>query len=375
MAKSVPTDHSIMKLAVAAEQYRKMTLPGVSPSTGLPITTTSVIKVKQEEIPMQPMKKPVDTTPKHATHQRYHGETQMTYKSGSKRKKDSMAVIEPVKLAPNPFNMTARNFPKRRHLLKNTSGFLNRTRGNNSSPSKALEQVRAALQPSLNTEIERVLHSYQEMFRMAAYNVGDNLKEPVTEVHISHILRRSLEEAKNLFKVEGEADPKSPDKKEKMWTPARSVIIKKKKSKREEKLLEKPTKDDFDYPKWEESRLSDDCQFILGVKANKILGYASARGRLYIRHPQLFKYMGDQDDKQWLYENGHMPMTGGKAFLMLAEDIRSLAVNHPDYKDNLGIKGEDVKGFVVPEFVLKKMKLAMKRQTLIQEARRESVDV
>ena len=36
-------------------------------------------------------------------------------------------------------------------------------RGNNSSPIKALEQVRAALQPSLNSEIERVLHSYQEV--------------------------------------------------------------------------------------------------------------------------------------------------------------------------------------------------------------------
>ena len=30
-----------------------------------------------------------------------------------------------------------------------------------------------------------------------------------------------------MFKVEGETNPKSPDKKEKMWTPARSVIIKK----------------------------------------------------------------------------------------------------------------------------------------------------
>ena len=32
------------------------------------------------------------------------------------------------------------------------------------------------------------------MFQMAAYNVGDNLKEPVTAAHIGHILKRSLEE-------------------------------------------------------------------------------------------------------------------------------------------------------------------------------------
>ena len=46
-------------------------------------------------------------------------------------------------------------------LVFNTNVLL--SRGNNNTPTKALEQVRAALQPSLNVEIERVLHSYQEV--------------------------------------------------------------------------------------------------------------------------------------------------------------------------------------------------------------------
>ena len=37
------------------------------------------------------------------------------------------------------------------------------------------------------------------MFRMAAYNVGDNLKETVTEEHISTVLRRSLEEVRLIL--------------------------------------------------------------------------------------------------------------------------------------------------------------------------------
>ena len=37
------------------------------------------------------------------------------------------------------------------------------------------------------------------MFRMAAYNVGDNLKETVTEEHISTVLRRSLEEVRLML--------------------------------------------------------------------------------------------------------------------------------------------------------------------------------
>jgi len=320
-------------------------------------------------------RKTYETPSRPNPYQRPYENNTTAVKNSTKRKRESLSGIEPVKLAPNPFNMTARNFPKRRHLLKNTSGFLNRTRGNNNSPSRALEQVRAALQPSLNIEIERVLHSYQEMFQMAAYNVGDNMKEPITQEHISHILRRSLEEAKSLFKVDNTAlaeSGKLPVKKEKMWTPARNVIIKKKKSRREDRDVK--VKDNFDYPLWEETRLDEDIEIVMGVKANKILGYASARGRLYIRHPQLFKYMGDQDDKQWLYENGHMPMTGGKAFLMLADDIRLLATSHPDYKDNLGIKADDIKGFCVPDFLLKKMKLGMKRQALIRETQREAVE-
>lgn len=371
MAKPFPTDHSIMKLAVAAEQHRKMNMAASSSAGTNKVLTNPSVVIKKEEILLR---KPVIESTKASPRGGYQGSNLITtQKAGSKRKKEA-AGIEPVKLAPNPFNMTARNFPKRKHLLKNTSGFLNRTRGNNTSPNKALEQVRAALQPSLNAEIERVLHSYQEMFQMAAYNVGDNLKEPITSVHIGQILRRSLEEAKNLFKVEGEIPTgKSPDKKEK-WTSARSVIIKKKKAKRDEKM-EKNASDNFDYPKSEDINLTEETEFILGVKANKILGFASARGRLYIRHPQLFKYMGDQDDKQWLYDNGHMTMSGGKVFLMLAEHIRLLAISHPDYKDNLGIKGEDVKGFTIPESILKKMKVMLKRQTLIQEVRRESVDV
>lgn len=38
------------------------------------------------------------------------------------------------------------------------------SRGSTVSANKALELVRAALQPSLNAEIEAVLKSYQEVF-------------------------------------------------------------------------------------------------------------------------------------------------------------------------------------------------------------------
>ncbi|XP_065062987.1 deoxynucleotidyltransferase terminal-interacting protein 1-like isoform X2 [Rhopilema esculentum] len=282
-----------------------------------------------------------------------------------KRKRESLSDgrHEP---ASNPFNMTAKNFPKRRPLGK-TAIFMNRTRtSTGSNPAKALELVRSALQPSLNADIERVLQSYQEMFRMAAYNISDNTKEPLTEDHVKYILRRALDEAKTLFQSdnkeeEKDDEPQMAEKKRPM--PIKPVIIKKKKMRRED---HRP-RDDYVYPAWDEARLIDGTEFIMGVKANKILGFASARGRLYTRHPDLFKYMADQDDKQWLYDNGHMPITGGKAFVMIADDIRTLATTHQDYKDNIGIKAEDVKGFVLPPFLFQKMKAAISRAALLRD--------
>ena len=58
---------------------------------------------------------------------------------------------------------------------------------------------------------------------------------------------------------------------------------------------------------------------------SRAMGFGATRGRLYMKHPDLFKYNGDQDDKVWLYENHHMPATGGKSYLVVLEDIKELA--------------------------------------------------
>ena len=63
----------------------------------------------------------------------------------------------------------------------------------------------------------------------------------------------------------------------------------------------------------------------LDYRANKALGFAQTRGRLYVKHPGLFKYASDSDDKEWLSKNKLMPATGGRAYIMLLEDIEKLA--------------------------------------------------
>ncbi|XP_021945627.1 AF4/FMR2 family member lilli isoform X2 [Folsomia candida] len=104
---------------------------------------------------------------------------------------------------------------------------------------------------------------------------------------------------------------------------------------------------------WDSSRLTIDTMFIMGAKANKALGFAQTRGRLYVKHPGLFKYASDSDDKEWLSKNKLMPATGGRAYIMLLEDIEKLA---KDNTLNVTINYEDILGFKVPDFILEKMK-------------------
>ncbi|KAM7435575.1 Deoxynucleotidyltransferase terminal-interacting protein 1 [Porites harrisoni] len=106
----------------------------------------------------------------------------------------------------------------------------------------------------------------------------------------------------------------------------------------------------------------------MGVKANKALGMAATRGKIYYRHPELFKYSGDSDDKLWLYEQNELPITGGKAFLMIADDIRKLA-NHEDYRNVVGLNLEEIKGFKVPPKMLEKIRNHMRKLKREAESR------
>lgn len=96
----------------------------------------------------------------------------------------------------------------------------------------------------------------------------------------------------------------------------------------------------------------------MGPRANKVLGFGQTRGRLYVRHPHLVRYSGDQEDKEWLSAKNLMPPQGGKAYLMILEDIKELAESD-DYKNNPNLQLHELKGFEAPHFMLNKIKIFM----------------
>lgn len=104
--------------------------------------------------------------------------------------------------------------------------------------------------------------------------------------------------------------------------------------------------------KWEPTRFSSDTLFILGTKASRVLGFGSlGRGRLFIKHPRLFRYRCDHSDKEWLVKNQILSTPTAKTYLLALTDVAELTEKE---------KRPELRGFNCPSFMLKKISAFMK---------------
>ncbi|ENN78881.1 hypothetical protein YQE_04670, partial [Dendroctonus ponderosae] len=110
-----------------------------------------------------------------------------------------------------------------------------------------------------------------------------------------------------------------------------------------------------DGPKWNPERIKAHTQFIMGSRANKVLGYGQTRGRLYVRHPNLLRYCGDQEDKEWLQSQNLLPANGGKIYIMLLQDIQELTESD-EYCNNPNLQLQELQGFEAPMFMCDKIR-------------------
>ncbi|XP_077458038.1 deoxynucleotidyltransferase terminal-interacting protein 1-like [Stigmatopora argus] len=242
-------------------------------------------------------------------------------------------------------------------------------------PRVSMDLLRAVLQPGFNDDIMAVFGKYRKFFEKAAQNVKENVGEDVRTDHlIKEACRNVLEHAKMLF-LDGEEQKSGAEATVKRCRASeeRTSPVPKKRKKNRVAAGDRP----FNFsthvkvkceavkregPKWEPSRLSEDTTFVLGSRANKALGMGGTRGRIYIKHADLFKYAADTKDKQWLAERHHMRATGGKmAYLLIEEDVQDLA-RGDDYKNCPDVKLDEMKPFSVPAWMVEKMRRAMEAQ-------------
>uniref|UniRef100_A0A7N9DAW3 Deoxynucleotidyltransferase terminal-interacting protein 1 n=1 Tax=Macaca fascicularis TaxID=9541 RepID=A0A7N9DAW3_MACFA len=234
-----------------------------------------------------------------------------------------------------------------------------------------------------------------KFFQKAALNVRDNVGEEVdTEQLIQEACRSCLEQAKLLFSDGEKVIPrlthelpgiKRGRQAEEECAHRGSPLPKKRKGRPPGHILSsdraaagmvwKPKSCEpirREGPKWDPARLNESTTFVLGSRANKALGMGGTRGRIYIKHPHLFKYAADPQDKHWLAEQHHMRATGGKmAYLLIEEDIRDLAASD-DYRGCLDLKLEELKSFVLPSWMVEKMRKYM--ETLRTENEHRAVE-
>ncbi|XP_053103996.1 deoxynucleotidyltransferase terminal-interacting protein 1 [Hemicordylus capensis] len=250
-------------------------------------------------------------------------------------------------------------------------------------PVVSMDLLRAVLQPSINEEIQTVFSKYMKFFQKAAGNVRENVGEDVdTEQLIQETCRSCLEQAKLLFCDGKKSAVRLPHEvpvmkrarpMEEELSQQGSPIPRKRKgrppgqsqtnergalgaSAGKSKSCEPVQRDG---PKWDPLRITESSAFVLGSRANKALGMGGTRGRLYIKHPHLFKYAADPQDKHWLAEQQHMRATGGKmAYLLLEEDIQDLAASD-EYRGSLDLKLDELKPFVPPPWMTSKMRKYM----------------
>lgn len=260
-------------------------------------------------------------------------------------------------------------------------------------PQTILETLRSIIQPEINNRIQKVLADIAEShFMPAIQNMKMNLaggeETFATAGLLEEVCIAALEAAKELYLMPprgvaaaaSPADMKKPNaatavmmrgkcpsqvlKRSSSGSTSSSPVMRK--SMVIKSGLGRPNTDLIlvnkagrpvrrEGPKWEADRLSGDTLFILGSRANKALGFGQTRGRLYIKHPELFKYSGDQTDKEWLAKANLMATTGGKAYLMVLQDILDL-VESPEYSAHPKQQPGELVGFSVPDWMIEKMR-------------------
>ena len=276
------------------------------------------------------------------------------------------------------------------------------------NPVKSLNLLREALQNSVNQELDQVIKKYlNTFFKPAIRNIRGNSGDgSVSDYHVQAICRQVLEEAKKMYfsgngqpqhcggsnlsaspsmplselsdsdsvhqnqykkRVKAEAD--SDDSEHEMTENV--VKVRRGPKKNRKKLMTETTNKQHFKSKgisenggrsgfrWDPDRLTETTKFVLGSRANKALGFGMTRGRLYTKHADLFRYIGDMEDKQWLSERGLMPTSGGRAYLLIMQDIDDL-LRSADYCGVPGVDPSEMgSGFTVPKKMISKMKSLM----------------
>uniref|UniRef100_A0A3B5QQ29 Deoxynucleotidyltransferase terminal-interacting protein 1 n=1 Tax=Xiphophorus maculatus TaxID=8083 RepID=A0A3B5QQ29_XIPMA len=230
---------------------------------------------------------------------------------------------------------------KHRHVQRR--GRRSHTAVSYTDPQVSMDLLRAVLQPSFNDDIMAVFRKYQKFFEKAAENVKENVGEDVqTDQLIREACRNVLEHVRSLPVSSHSSLVYLHSPGSVISLPGQTAVSRGGGQKNgvrshdEGTLKPKAEPVKREGPKWDPSRLNDSSTFVLGSRANKALGMGGTRGRIYIKHADLFKCRRAAD------------LWGG--------------ARCDEYRDCPDVRMDELKPFGVPPWMVEKMQRAMEAQ-------------
>lgn len=109
---------------------------------------------------------------------------------------------------------------------------------------------------------------------------------------------------------------------------------------------------------WNVSSITSDTLFILDYKANRALGFIeNHRDRLTNQHPELVRYLTDNQDKDWLIQHKILPPTYKhfRVLLLVLGEVCKIAQSD-SYRGRHTLKLNELVGFKLPDFMMFKLK-------------------
>ncbi|XP_013115168.2 serine-rich adhesin for platelets [Stomoxys calcitrans] len=111
---------------------------------------------------------------------------------------------------------------------------------------------------------------------------------------------------------------------------------------------------------WNTAHISTSTKFVLDVQANQAFGFgAEKERRLASKHPELIRYLPDNEDRDWLVSQQIIPQPNrnSRFLFLIYDEVCRLYQTHEAYKSKSSIDLSVMMTFTVPDFMIQKMKI------------------
>lgn len=111
---------------------------------------------------------------------------------------------------------------------------------------------------------------------------------------------------------------------------------------------------------WNTAHISTTTKFVLDVQANQAFGFGTdGKERLASKHPELIRYLPDNDDRDWLIAQQIIPQQNrnSRFLFLIYDEVCRLHQTHEVYRRKPNVDLSVMMTFTVADFIIKKMKV------------------